>query len=381
MIWAEVLFWGCILMTIYVYLGYPICLFLLSCLTRRQIIKKDFTPMVTFLISVYNEEKVIRERIENLLQLDYPKDKLEIIIISDGSTDKTDEIVKEYEDKGIILKRLERGGKLVALNKIIPTVRGEIVILSDANVFCQKDTVRILVRNFYKDEIGCVSGDVRLLGGVNFENGESLYYKYERFLQKKESEIHSLMGADGALYAIRKKLYSPPPPEGATDDFVISMEIAKAGYRAIYEEEAKAFEDSAPTSKEEFRKKVRVVAAAFQCLKLGAGIPTLAQPVLLFEYISHKLLRWFIPFFLIGVFVSNLFLLNLLFYQICLLLQLAFYTCALCGIISKAKIKIFSIPLYFCIVNAAAFIGFFKGIVGGQSCIWEPVTRIKKSKI
>lgn len=370
---VNILFWSALTITIYTYIGYPITLALLSNLKKKKVVKdEEFIPFVTLLLSAYNEEKVIAQKIENSLALDYPENKLEIIVVSDGSTDKTEDIVAKYKDKGIILKSQSRAGKTSALNNAIPLAKGEIIVLSDANTMYQKDVIKKLVRYFIDPSIGAVSGDVRLINkDVSYGQGEGLYCKYERYIQKKESLISSLIGVDGAMYSIRKELYKPISNDIILDDLVDCLNIVKQNYRVIYEPEAIGFEETAAGPKGEFKRRVRVAGGGFQMIMKKEGIPSIFQPLILFQFLFHKVFRWLTPFFLIIIFFSNMILLNLTIYKFFFIVQSIFYSFALIGWIFNLKVKLFSIPFYFCLIQLASFIGCYKLLHKTQKVTWE----------
>jgi len=360
----------CILHT---YIFYPLIIILLSMICKKRVKKDaDYLPTVSLLIAAYNEEKIIQKKVENSLAIDYPKEKFEIIIASDGSTDKTNEIVGNYKDKGVILKELPRAGKMTALNKTLPLAKGEIIVLSDANTIYKEDAIKKLVRNFNDDTIGGVTGDVRLISErVSYGQGEGLYSKYEKYILMKESQISSIIGVDGAMYAIRKELFKPIPNEIILDDLVNGMNITKQGYRVIYDNEAIGYEETASEAKGEFIRRIRVCGGGFQMIFKNQGIPTRKQPFLLFQFISHKLFRWLTPFFLISFFITNLILINTnLIYRNYLLIQLLFYLFAVVGWLFKLKTKVFSIPFYFCLIQTASILGFYRYLTGKLKVTW-----------
>ncbi len=369
----TILFVFSLFLIIYVYLGYPILLVLLSFICGKAIKKKEIYPYVTLLIAAYNEERVIREKIENSLQIDYPRGKIEIVVVSDGSEDRTDEIIKEYSSQGVVLKRFgERMGKIGALNRVMQEIKSEVVVFSDANTMYQAEAIKKLVRNLADPLVGAVTGDVRLESErVAFGKGEKAYWQYERWIQKKESKIGSIIGVDGAMYAIRRELYVPPSDNIILDDFVISMNIVACGHRVVFEPEAVAFEETSPTWRDEFRRRHRITAGGYQALWQGEGVPSFSNILLLFEYISHRLLRWLLPFFLITLFISNWFILDMLSFKIFLWCQIGFYILSLVGLVTNTRMRLFSIPFYFCMVNLGALIGFFKWLTKSQQVMWK----------
>lgn len=366
---------------LYVYAGYPLTLAMAawrSRLTRRD---DNFFPTVSLVIAAYNEEKVIREKLENSLALDYPKDRFEIVVASDGSTDATNDIVRDFADRGVVLHELvPRGGKTHALNRVIPKTQGAIIVLSDANTMYQPDAIRMLVRHFSDPAVGAVSGDVRLVNAADSHaRAEGFYYRYERQIQIWESRLGSIIGADGAMYAVHRDRFRSPSNAIILDDFVISMTVARLGYRVLYEPAAVAIERGTQSSGEEFQRKVRIVAGGIQALKQRAGLPRLQQPILLFGYISHKLLRWLVPCFLLALLVSSLTVARAsFFYQLALLGQVLFYGIGLgyaTNVVGLRRFRWSAIPYYFCLVNGAAFIGLWRGLLGIQKVTWQRTRR------
>ena len=377
------LFWSIFAVINYVYWGYPLFLTLLATICRRRVSKKNILPSVTLLVCAYNEEEVIEEKIQNSLALDYPKDKLVIAIASDGSTDGTNAIIQPYADSQQILffNYHQRQGKIGAIRATVPKLTSEIIVFSDANTMSSPDALKKIVRNFADPEVGGVSADVILQNEkTTFGDSESTYYRYERFIQQQESDIESIIGADGGMYAIRRDLYIAPSPQTILDDFVISMNIALQGYRLVYEPDAKAFEESIISHRTEFLRKSRVIAGCIQAIKQCEGIPGFDQPLLLFCYISHKLLRWLVPPLLVSLFFINTILfvsdpglfIRLIFYA-----QLLFYCAAITGYLVKTttQIPLLSTPFYFCLENGAALYGIYKGLFNKQKVTWKKFAR------
>lgn len=364
----EIVFWLLVFLILYTYLGYPLMLLILSIFINNPSKKASILPSVSLIIAAYNEEKVIEKKILNSLNLDYPN--LEIIIVSDGSTDKTNQICKKYSKKINFIEIKQRSGKINALNTAVPIANGDIVLFSDANTFYNKDVVKKLVRHFNDPKVGCVTGHVKLIpqGKGTHESGESFYSKYEQFIQIKESQISSMIGVDGAMYAMRKHLYHKLP-NMFIEDFVMGMNIIKQGYRVIYDKEAKAIEESSSSIKDEIRRKSRVVAGGFQSLPKMFFL--MKHPIELWQFKSHKLLRWLIPELLIALFIINIFLLNAYFFKIVFLLQMIFYLSAILGI----AIRPLRIPYYFLIMNITAFWGFIKYIFKLQKITWKKANR------
>ncbi len=377
----DVLFWAGIALIVYVYAGYPLLLLLLNRVRgERPVRRANIEPDVTLIISAYNEEDVIARKLDNSLNLDYPAKKLEIIVVSDASTDKTDDIVRQYADRGVRLLRMpERGGKTVGLNLAVPQARGEIIIFSDANALYDRQVVRNMVRNFADPEVGVVTGESRYLieDGDTSTESENLYWRYELMLKKLESALGSVVGGDGAIYAIRKSLYRPMQPSDLSD-FVNPLQIVAQGYRNVYEPEAFSYEKGGESFEKEFRRKVRIVNRAWR------GMVSMRRVLNPFRYgwfavqtWSHKVLRWWIPAFMAMVLFANLMLLSESpFYQASLLLQGLFYGLALIGSVRRSTrpmSRLVYIPYYFCLVNWASLRGIIENYFGRTYTTWETV--------
>ncbi len=376
----RVIFWFSFALILYVYLGYPVILALLRLWPRPTYVDENYFPSVSLIIAAYNEEKVLDEKLQNSLSLQYPRGRLEIVVASDGSTDATNVIAKAYKDRGVVLHEIEpRGGKARALGLIVPGTRGEIVVLSDANTMYRPDALKKLVRHFADPTVGAVSGDVQLVDSAPlYAQSESLYYRYERWLQDMESERGSIIGADGGMYAVRRSLFRSPSVGVILDDFVISMSVARAGWRVLYDPEAVAVEHGTLTSREEFSRKVRIVSGGIQALRRGEGVPRLRQPFLLFCYVSHKLLRWIAPCFLLSMFLACLSLASTRWYAFLYYGQILFYSAACLSALGLPTLRRFAgsgIPYYFCLVNSAALVGLWQGLFHLQTGLWQRTTR------
>jgi len=370
---------------IYIYLGYPLALAMLARLCGRAHQQGSAQPSVTIVVAAHQEAAVIRDKVENLEKLDYPHDKLRMLVVSDGSTDGTDELVTEFGSERVTLMRQEpRAGKASALHLAIAKVDSEIVVFTDANVLFDAQAIKALVRHFADPTVGAVTGVVQLVDSkTGYAESEGAYYRYERFLQQAESDLHSVVGVDGALYAAKLGAISLPPRHAILDDFVLSMNIGRTGARIIYDPQARAREDAAPGVGDEFRRKVRVATGAFQSFFNGWGVPGLRTPKLTWCYWSHKVLRWFGPLFLILCFVSNAALAGTTDQWASLfVLQCMFYGLALLGLQSPGTrgARVVAIPMYFTMMNAAFALGLYRYLRSGTSGSWQPTARSRIDK-
>lgn len=364
----------------YTYVGYPCLLWLLARAWGRSWVSLDAVPGVTIVVAAHQEAQVIREKLVNFLEIDYPQDRLSLLVVSDASTDGTDEIIKDFPCPRVTLIRQEpRQGKPAALGLALEHVDSEIVVFTDANVMFEPPAVRRLVRPFADADVKLVTGVVHLVDRrVGFAESEGVYYRYERFIQRHESTFWSVVGVDGALYAARRESIRPPPPNAVIDDFVLSMEAVKGGGRIVFEPDAEAFEDAAASLREEFRRKTRVATGAFQSIRNGWGIPGLRSSRLLFSYVSHKLLRWLAPWLLLVLFASNLWLASgSVAWQVILGGQLLFYSMGLAGLLlpPMRPLQAFAVPMYFLLMNAAFARGFLLAVAGRDNVKWKPTAR------
>ena len=369
-----------LLLTIcYSFIGYPALLYVLSIFIGKKVLKRDREDLsVSIIISAYNEEDVIEAKIQNTLELDYPPDKLEIIVASDGSTDRTDEIVKRYNQKGVLLNRIEgRKGKTETQNETVRISKGDIIIFSDANAFYDRDAIRKLVRNFSDDSVGGVCGHLVYYKSKDVrDNPENTYWFFENFLKDKESSIGSVLGSNGSIYAIRANLYVPLDAY-LISDLVEPLKVVEQGYRVIYEKEAISREeiDSFSDESHAFSRKVRINSRAILGLFNSLVLLNIKKHGFVsFELFSHKILRYIMPFLLIMLFFINIFLLKI---PICLwlfLLQLVFLIMAFIGYIrrnSPSDIKCFSLPWYFVWTHAAVIVAWLKFLGGKKTIVWD----------
>jgi cellulose synthase/poly-beta-1,6-N-acetylglucosamine synthase-like glycosyltransferase len=361
---------------IYSYAIYPLLLALLPARRGEKPDEPAEWPSISVLISVYNEEKHISERIENLLALDYPADKLEIIIGSDGSTDRTNDLVGEFTDSRVKLHAFEeRGGKPSVLNRLVPQTRGELLAFSDANAMFAPDALRKLVRHFGDPRIGGVCGRL-VLHGDNSETDEGPYWKLETYLKTHESALDSCLGANGAIYAIRKSCWPGIPDNTFVDDFVIGMRVRERGVRVIYDTEAVATEELPQSVGHEMTRRIRIGAGDFQALFLCWRSLLPWRGLYVWSFWSHKVLRWFGPFFMIAALVANAALLPHPMFAVLLAVQVTFYLLAIIGsMMRRRKFVLFSAPHYFVVINLSLLFGFFRLIAGTQQAAWKRTAR------
>lgn len=378
----KIIFWVSISLVLYTYFIYPLILMLLRLLKSRITVEeKDFYPSVSLIISAYNEEKVLEAKIINCLQLSYPKDRLEIIIGSDGSTDRTETIANKYIEQGVrFLDFSRRTGKVNVLNNIIPQAKGGIIVLSDANTIYEPNSIQELVKHFINPRIGCVCGKLILKKPDTSYGGEfeGIYWKYESFLKRLEGRMGFLLGANGGIYAIRKNLFEIIPTNTIVEDFVIPMKILENGYKIIYEPEAVAFEETSKSIAEEIKRKIRIGAGAYQAILLTIPMLNIFRGFPSFAYWSHKVIRWFVPFLLIFLLLFNILLIKESRYLYLFILQCIGYLGAFTGYLlnkNKIQLKLFTPLYYFVAMNVALLIGFFRFIMGLQSVTWERVDR------
>ena len=386
----EVLFWLSLFIVFYTYVGYGVVLYIL--VRIRRLIKGERIPpgmdqefpSLTLIIAAYNEASIIEEKIRNTLDLSYPKEKLQLLFITDGSSDSTPELISKYSE--IKLMHIPaRSGKIQAIHRAMHEVHSEVVVYTDANTFLNKEALLLIARHYADPTIGAVSGEKRVMQDElsDATAGEGFYWKYESTLKKWDSELYSVVGAAGELFSVRRSLYKPVESDTILDDFMISMLIAQQGYRIVYEPTAYASESSSDNIHEELKRKVRIAAGGIQSiLRLKKLLNPFAFPMLSFQYISHRVLRWTItPFLLILALILNIAIVAIsggLFYTLILIAQVTFYLLAFSGwMLEKRKIKVKAlfVPYYFCIMNYAVLAGINRYIKGSQSSVWEKAKR------
>jgi cellulose synthase/poly-beta-1,6-N-acetylglucosamine synthase-like glycosyltransferase len=378
---SQIIFWTSVGALFYTYVGYPLLVYAFSRLFPKRVKRGAFEPTVTILITAYNEEKDIRRKLENTLAIDYPKDKLEILVASDGSTDRTEEIVREFSARGVRLFRQEgRVGKTFTQNKAVEQATGEIILFSDATTDYSADVLRKMLPNFADESIGCVAGKLIYVDETKSAvgHGARSYWSYETFLKESESRACSLIGASGCLYAVRKSAYQPMYAE-ACSDFLICTVVYRQGLRSVYEPEAICTEETNRQADKEMRMRVRVISQTFTDLwRNRAMLNPLNSGFYAVQLFSHKAMRYAVPLFLALILISSLVsAFYSTFFLTVLALQAAFYAAALAGwILEKLGIKpaaILAMPLYFVLANLASVFAFYKFLRGERYARWEPI--------
>ena len=373
---AKAIFWLSAGLAFYVYAGYALLLAVLRRVARRPVAKQPVEPKVSLLVAAYNEADVIEAKIRNALALDYPPERLEIAIACDGPNDGTTAIAQRVaaETSGGRVKVFAypiNRGKISALNDTVPQLTGDIVAFSDASSMLAPESLRTLVANFADDHVGAVSGVYRVLRGEDAALGkqEDFYWKYETYLKLAEADVGSILGCHGSLYAIRRALYPFPKPGTINDDYVIPMRILSRGYRVAYEPGAVAFEEAHEMGG--FSRRVRIMTGNFDQLREMKALVRPFRPGPLFFFLSHKAGRLVVPLAMLAMLVANVFLLGEPFYRAVFALQVAFYALVVLGALVKLRPKVLRLPYYFCMINAAAFLGMYHALRGGRALAWK----------
>lgn len=389
--WTYVFFIS-IFLVFYNYIGYALVVYPFLLIRRKMAKNKTslqaFTPPVSFIVAVFNEEDCIEEKIQNSLSQDYPKNLIEYIFITDGSTDHSMEIIQRYPSIRL-LHQPERKGKSAALNRAVQTASHPILIFSDANAMLNPEATERIARLYQNPLTGGVAGEKKVKKSASDQSGttnsEGLYWKYESWLKKIDSEFHSVVGAAGELFSLRKELYHPIDDSIILDDFIISMRVAQQGYKVMYEPGAYATELPSMSMEDEQKRKIRIAAGGYQAIgKLSSLFKFWKHPKLFFLYISHRFMRWAVsPLCLVLAFISNLILAlntNLLLFKITLLLQCFLYAAAWIGSFlnpSSPVLKVFKLAHYFVFMNLSVVLGFFRFLKGKQPATWEKAKRVK----
>jgi cellulose synthase/poly-beta-1,6-N-acetylglucosamine synthase-like glycosyltransferase len=375
---AEASFWVCIFCIAFAYAGHTLVILVLSRIVRNPVRIADIEPRVTLLITAYNEEKQIGQKLERTMSLDYPRDKLEIIVASDGSVDRTDEIVRGYADRGVRLIRVEgRVGKTETQNRAVLECGGEIIVFSDATTIYEHSAIRKLVRNFADPAVGAVAGRFHYInpGGTPIGLGNILFWKYETLIKSLQTSIRTVTGCSGCIYAVRRSLYQPLPAD-IISDLCEPLKIVEQGFRVVFEAEAVAAEETTERAHEEFNMRVRVVTRGMRgMLYMRALLNPLRYGFVAFQLWSHKIARWLVPIFAAGAFVANALLATRsLFYGVVFGLHLAFYATALFGYIAERwqfRARVLAVPLYFVTINLASIVAMVRVVRGYRAVTWE----------
>lgn len=376
---AKVVFWLAALLLFYVYAGYPLLLAIIGLFVRRRRPEAGYTPRISVLIAAYNEEAAIERKLQQTLALEYPPEKLEVLVLSDCSTDRTDEIVKAFPDSRVRLVRMpERRGKTHAQNYGIREASGDVIIFSDATAIYHSKALLYLACNFQDASVGAVSGRYQY-----FDPGEQsptglgsvAFWNYENLIKTLQSRIRTITGCCGCIYSVRKTAYTDLPDD-IISDLVQPLQAIRKGYRVVFEDRALAYEETTQSTSEEFAMRVRVVTRAMRGL---LSVSDLVKPWKFawpaFQLWSHKVMRWMVPLFLIVLLAANVALLDWPLYRVTLALQLFFYAAALLNILLPLhrQWKPLGIPLFFCTLNAAALVSMVEICRGRKYVIWQTV--------
>jgi cellulose synthase/poly-beta-1,6-N-acetylglucosamine synthase-like glycosyltransferase len=392
---TALIFWTCVFLILYTYAFYPLLLGVISRFVPPRKPYETHEPAVTLLIAAYNEKDSISAKLENSLALDYPRDRLQILIAADGSDDGTDNIVRDFAARGVELSfDPQRSGKMAAINRAMKMVRGEIIVMSDANNIYSPITLQALVAPFQDASVGASGGAKKILQGDGaLGSSEGLYWKYESWIKKQETRLGCTTGAAGEAFAIRRSLFFPPPSGIINDDFYLMMSVIKRGYRMIYVPQAESYERVSLTSSDEVERRARIIAGRYQALtRLGELLP-INRPLIIWQVLSHKFLRPLVPFFMLGAFLSALaatfwvppqlgavpFLrLAAPFNWIFLSAQLVFYFLAWMGRYfenSSTLGKLLYLPRFLVNSNFAAVRGLTRFLAHNQSAQWKRARR------
>lgn len=340
-------------------------------------------PDVSVLIAAYNEEAIIHSKMKNCMQFNYPKEKLHIVWVTDGSNDATNSLLSEYPDVTVLFDP-KRGGKSAALNRAMPYISSPITIFTDANTMVNSEAINEIVKEFTDPRVGCVAGEkrVKINTKQNATAGEGIYWKYESKLKQLDYRLNSAVGAAGELFSIRTNLFIELPSDTLLDDFIMSMKIAQRGFIIAYCSNAYALEDSSPNIKEEEKRKVRISAGGLQSIyRLRDLLIPIPNPILTFQYVSHRVLRWSLtPISLVLVFILNFILCfdGILLYKIFFLLQVLFYIASCIGKYladKQIKNKYFFVPFYFTMMNINVLKGYSYLIKHRGTGVWEKAKR------
>lgn len=386
---AEYIFGVCLFLVLYTYLLYPILLFLAyplwqarrdwhylrKRLNRRAALRTEELPTISLIVPAYNEESCLWDKIANIRQLDYPQDRLEVVFVSDGSSDRTNEILGSLGDPNIRTLLLPaRQGKANALNEGVARSRHEILLLSDASTLFAPDAPKKLVRHFSDPRVGVVCGALEFRGTAESRQTEGIYWKYESMLRLMEGRLGATLTASGAMYALRRQCYRPLPLDALIDDFLVCMNVRRLGYNVVYEPESVATEFAPESVEGEFVRRIRIALGSFRALGELVRLPLDVTTCV--ALLSHKILRWILPFLLVALLVSNALLLSRPLYQVTFVGQLLFYLWAVAGWAFRQRLGRvrFGLLGYFLLaIHVAFLVGFWRFLMGRGASSWERV--------
>ncbi len=372
-------FWLSLLLVLFTYGGYAVPLYLLKSRKKTSSISYPL-PTVTVVIAAYNEENSILQKLENTFNLNYPKELLSVVVVTDGSTDRTPELAADYDGTKHLFQP-ERRGKTAALNRAMLSISSDITVFTDANTLINSEALQAMIVHYTQANVGGVSGEKKVVtdttGAVETEG---LYWKYESTLKKMDSDFYSLCGAPGELISFRTSLFKSLPEDTILDDFVLSMEICRAGYRFIYEPNAIATEPPSVEMEDEFERKTRICAGGFQAMsRIGFGLNPFTNFRLWYVYFFHRVMRWAVaPYLLVVAFFTSFLTPDTSFYKFIFLAQSGFYLLAFFGYLDRKRTALFKgyfVPYYFCAMNLAAILGAYRHLMKTQSAIWQKAKR------
>lgn len=381
---AAVVFWVCVFGVFYHYVGYPLLIWLLSNTFGQplRVPERDpgDLPFVSVLVSALNEEDVIAQRIWNALATDYPADRFEFVVASDGSSDRTSDIVRSFRDPRVrLIEFPSRRGKARVLNEVVPALKGDVVVLSDANTFLEPTVVRRMVRWLTNKEVGVVVGRLVLTDPMTGTNVDGVYWRYETLLKRCEAKLGALLGANGAIYGFRRQLFVPMPVDTLVDDFVLPL-LMKLRTRCaiVFDTDSVAHEEAPATISSEVGRRSRIGAGGFGSLRVLWPLLSPGFGWTAFSFASHKVLRWFCPFLLVGAVASNVLLLHRPFYQLAFVIQAVFYAASLVGALlpgGSAPIRALRLATLFTSMNFALLVGFWRWSAGHREATWTRTER------
>ncbi|MCS5491105.1 glycosyltransferase family 2 protein [Algoriphagus limi] len=389
----EILFWILLGIILYTFLGYGMIITLLAKIKGRKNsyseLEDEDLPSVTLVVAAYNEEEIIDQKVKNCLALSYPKDKLKILFVTDGSTDRTVQYLEQYAPQIHYAHSPARRGKIAAINRVMPSIDSQITIFCDANVMLNPEAIRLLANPFQSNLVAAVSGEKVVRSGADegaSSSGEGAYWKYESFLKKMDAQWNTLVGSAGELIALRTIMYQPMEEDTIIEDFVMTLRLAESGYKVSYVSEAKAVEYGSASVAEEEKRKVRISAGGIQAInRLSSLWKVWNHPGLSFQYFSHRVIRWtLMPLALLLLIPANVLLWDHgLIYQIILLSQLGFYSLVILGYQfreRKTKKKWMHLPFYFIFMHICVIKGWFRYAKGKQAVTWEKAKRLAISE-